>query len=233
MSPPPPGSGAGEAGGRGRLQAWSRSLGLPGLTEPLPPLEQAVGVALYRALAEGRPVPPERLARVLGTATSEVVDAITDRPGIVLDEAGCVTAYFGLTLKPMPHRILLGGQELFTWCAWDTLLVASITGREAEVSSPCVQTGAPVHLRLGPDGVEVAHPAGARMTMVTPPLDDLAADFHAAFCARIHFVVDDGAAAGWLAANPDGLILGLAEAFAYATDRNRRVYGDAFGRELP
>lgn len=210
-----------------RLQQWTASLGLPGLTEPLDPLGQAIGIHLYRMLATGVPVQPLLVAEAIGVSEQAVHDALEGRPGVVCNDAGNVTAYFGLTLKPMPHHLVLDGKTLYTWCAWDTMLVAHILGREVDVHSPCPVTGSEVRLTLGGDGVVRASPSTARISMVTPTFETLATDFHAAFCGRIHFLAHQDAELAWLADNPDGLTLTLDDAFEFARTRNERVFGSA------
>lgn len=44
------------------LQQWTVSLVLPGLTEPLDPLGQAIGIHLYRMMATDAPVQPLQIA---------------------------------------------------------------------------------------------------------------------------------------------------------------------------
>jgi len=212
-----------------RVERWTAELGLPGLTDPLDPLGQAIGVQLYRMLAAGAPVRLLQVADELGVTVEAVDNALTGRPGIVRDDTGNVTAYLGLTLKPTPHRISFDENTLYTWCAWDTMLVAHLLGRDLEVISPCVVSGVDVGLTLTGDGIAKANPSSTRVSMVTPTLEALADDFHAAFCGRIHFLADDEAGRTWLNDNPDGLTLTLSEAFNFARIRNERVFGTALG----
>lgn len=214
-----------------RLEDWAEHLGLAGLTEPLEPLHQRLGLMAYRMLADGRPVSPARLAAALRCSEADVVAAMSSQPGVVLDERGHLTAYLGLTLKESPHVLEVDGRRLFTWCAWDTMLVVPVLGRPARVSSACVVTGVPVDVALTPAGATDLACTRVHLTMVTPDADTLGRDFHAAFCARIHFVASEAAGDIWLADNPDGLVLSLDEAFVFALARNARVYGDALEEE--
>ena len=84
-----------------------------------------------------------------------------------------------------------------------------------------------MRVRLTSDGAHDLGGTGVRVTMVTPTAADLAQDFHAAFCARVHFVVSEEAGRQWLSENPGGMVLSLEEGFAFALARNERVYGDA------
>ena len=118
-----------------RLRAWSEGLGMVGMTEPLEPLQRRLGLRLYRTLAEGEPVSMACLAEAEGIPVAEVAAALCGRPGIVLDDVGDVTAYHGLTLNEMPHALELDGRRLYTWCAWDTMLVVPVLGRLAEAVS--------------------------------------------------------------------------------------------------
>jgi hypothetical protein len=67
-----------------------------------------------------------------------------------------VTGFWGLALSEMPHRLQV--DALYGWCAWDTLFIPLILGKEAHVESPCATTGEIVSLTVGPDGVRDVAP---------------------------------------------------------------------------
>ena len=53
---------------------------------------------------------------------------------------------------PTPHTVEVGRQTYFANCAWDALGVPAALHQEAVVRSSCGQSGAPLQLRVGPDG---------------------------------------------------------------------------------
>ena len=114
-------------------QSHSRDLGVLAaeLVEAIPPLEepdQRVALAVYRLLAEGESVLPLRIA--------ERVGALLDSwPGVYRDSEGRVIGFWGLALGEMPHRLQVDGRTLYGWCAWDTLFLPVILGREARFRS--------------------------------------------------------------------------------------------------
>src|SRR6266567_9035816 len=56
-------------------------------------------------------------------------------------------------LVPTSHRFQLGGQVLYTWCAFDTVLLPPSLHVEAQVQSTCPVTGQPITFVATPEGV--------------------------------------------------------------------------------
>src|SRR5439155_5379141 len=114
---------------------------------------QRLAVTLYRMLAEGEPVPMAALAQRCSMPESQVADTLASWPGVFTDDQGDVVGFWGLAVVDMPYRYTVGGRQLFTWCAWDTLFITPIIGQVAEVASTCPVTGEEVSLTVGPEGV--------------------------------------------------------------------------------
>lgn len=121
--------------------------------------EQRVAISLYRLLAEGRPVPPERLAERAEVDAEELTRLLESWPGVYFDEAG-VVGFWGLALDQMPHRLHVDGRKLRAWCAWDTLFLPELIGKPAAVASSCPTTGETVSLEVipAPASAASAHP---------------------------------------------------------------------------
>ena len=77
--------------------------------------------AVLTLLAEGTPVPKAAVASALGLIETDVARLLAEIPALELDEAGHVVGA-GLSLRPTPHRLEMGGKQLYAWCAFDTLL---------------------------------------------------------------------------------------------------------------
>jgi alkylmercury lyase len=156
-----------------------------------------LALGLLHQLARGEPV-------TVGT----VLDGW---PNVHRDEQGRVVAFAGLSLTPTRHGFDVAGRRLYTWCAWDTLFLPALIGREARVTSTCAVTGTEVRLSVGPAGVRDAEPAGLLVSFPAPA-STVATDITASFCRHVHFLAGRDAAEAWLAYNQGGLALSLDDA---------------------
>ena len=162
-----------------------------------------------RLLADGEPVPPERLAAAAGWSVEDVEAALSAQASAERDDQGRVVG-FALTLQPTPHRVTVDERTLFTWCASDTLMLPVMLGRPALVESTCPQTGQPIRIELTPDRVERVDPPEAVMTAVRPR--GQLADVRGDTCAHGHFFSTLAATAAWTDAHPDGHVYPVDEA---------------------
>lgn len=214
------------------LEEWATLLqgDLGGSTDPK-------GFGLFQALipllAEGQPVTPERIAAAWGRSREEIEAALRRIPSIEWDEAGNVVGA-GLTLQPTPHRFVLKGHTLFTWCALDALMFPSLIGQTVHVESPCVSTGIPVRVTVTPEGVEQVEPPNAVVSLVAP---EASPDIRRAFCDYVNFFSSDQAATDWLGRHPGAITLPVAEAYqlgrrlAESAFKARPGAGDSSARE--
>ncbi len=158
----------------------------------------------------GWPVTVEQLAAATGHTTDEVREALAANPDTEYDEASRIVGS-RLTQNPTPHRFEIGGRQLYTWCALDTLVFPAVLGQSAHVTSPCHATGVPVHVAVGPDRVTHVEPAEAVVSIVTP---DAPASIRTAFCNQVHFFAGADAAESWLEQHPGASVLPVADAHA-------------------
>lgn len=199
---------------------------LVGAMPPLMAREQRVAIALYRLLAEGRPVAPERLAERTGLDDEEVRRLLGSWPGVYLAEGG-VVGFWGLALDQMPHRLQLDGRELRAWCAWDTLFLPELIGRAATAASSCPTTGEPVSLEIIPgSGVHDVRPAAALLSFLRPtqPFD---VDTIISFCHFVHFFASEPAALEWTARHPHTFVISIAEGFEIGRATNKAKFNAA------
>lgn len=127
-----------------------------------------LALALYRLLAQGAPVTWATLARCAGRPEGEVRATMGAWPGLFEEPEG-VTGCGGLSIRRVSsHRMEVAGRVLWARCAWDTLFLPAVLGTEAQVSSVCGVTGAPVRLHVRPQVVEMLEPAGTLLSMVEP-----------------------------------------------------------------
>jgi alkylmercury lyase len=186
--------------------------------------DQRLSLALYRRLAEGSPVALAGLAAELAMPREEVDRRLAAWPGVYYDAERRVIGYWGLTIRPMTHRLRVDGRELYAWCAWDTLFLPALLGRTAEVSSVCRASGEPVRLTVSPREVESAEPEAIAVSFLTADADAMRADVITNLCHYIHFFGSADAAKPWLAQYPDAFLLTLEEAYEVGRRRNHRHY---------
>jgi alkylmercury lyase len=188
-----------------------------------PPGNGGVFHAVLTLLAEGKPVPKAAVARALGLSEPDTERVLAEIPSLEFDEAGNIVGAY-LSLRPTPHQFEIGGKQLYTWCALDTLIFPLLLGRTARVISPCAATGLPVRLRVGPKKVGDLEPASA---VVSLQLFEGTRDVRNAFCRHSNFFASEEAAASWLRAHPAGWVLPVGQAHALARDLARRIENGA------
>jgi alkylmercury lyase len=114
--------------------------------------EHAAGRLLMRTavrlLARGEPVTMSELAAAAGADVTDLIEAPAG-PDIEYDDERRIIEW-GLTLVPTPHKFVVDGVRLYTWCAADTLLFPAIIGRRAQVESPCPTTDAVIRMTVDP-----------------------------------------------------------------------------------
>jgi alkylmercury lyase len=181
-----------------------------------------------RLLAEGEPVELERLASAARWPAEDVDAALDAQTSAERDDQGRLVG-LALTLRPTPHRFIVEGRQLYAWCASDTLLLPVVLGRPAVVKSTCPQTGQPIHVEVGPDGVKEVDPATAVVSAVRPA--DESADVRADACVHGHFFSSTGATTSWSEAHPDGHVLTVGETFRLDRQVIERLGWQAAARE--
>ena len=175
-------------------------------------------IRLMRELAQGRPVPKERVDQI-------IADMKIDREGAyrLLGEVAerdadkNVFGIMGLSLNDTPHRFYVNGARMSAWCALDTLFLPTVLGRTASVESKSPVSRERVRLTVSPKGVEEVDPAGTVVSMViVDPADADMASVEAiwgAFCHHIFFFASHEEAERWAAGRDDIEILSVEEAY--------------------
>lgn len=128
----------------------------------------------------------------------------------------------GVTLLETPHRYDMDGRTVWTWCAADLLILPVVLGESARIQSPCAATGDSVLVEVTATGVQDVEPASAVAAIVMSAPDSVGA-IRQEVCHQQNFYRDAEAAAGWLAANPQGLLLPMADAFEVFRCAYRRI----------
>lgn len=178
------------------------------LTSPDTGIEPALWLPLLHLLAQGEPVAIGDLAAVTGRTEPEIRAGLAAVPDTEYDEDGRIIGQ-GLSLRPTPHRLELAGEQLYTWCALDTLVFPTLLGTTARIGSTCHATGVPIRLSVGAAGVTGVDPVTAVVSLVSP--EDMSS-VRSAFCNQVHFFASAEAGQPWLDAHPGGFMVPVAEA---------------------
>lgn len=174
---------------------------LIGSWEAAPPSILKVTTTLIRLLQHGKPVTPEELALATGLK-ARVAVKLAGRLGAELDDDGNVVGW-GLTLVPTPHKYRANDQDLFTWCAADTISFPSILNHTAVIESPDPISGEIVRLTVTPDGVEGLEPTSA---VVSWSLESEVDNIRGSFCDVVHFFASRESAAEYVS-DRHGLVI--------------------------
>jgi len=191
--------------------------------------EQHLSIELYRLLAGGQPVPCALLAERVGVVIETINPILKTWPGVFFDSQDQVVGYWGLSLPASyesPHKMTIDGQTLSAWCAWDTLFLPQLLGKEATVTSTSPTSGINVHLTVTPEGVKQANPADAQMSFLLPDAESTQKDILSAFCCFVHFFPTRKAGENWVAQHDGTFLLSIEQGLAVAHRKNMAQYGN-------
>ncbi len=166
---------------------------------------------IVQQVTRGKPVTPASLRASLQVSQDELEHRLAKLPpDVEVDRAGNIVG-LGVTLVPTSHHIQLGGRVLYTWCAFDTVLLPPQLDVEAQVQSTCPVTGQPITFVATPEGViRDLSPASSVMSLVVPAQRSDCT--RATFCQQSLFFQSERAASAFLAEHPEALLLSVKEA---------------------
>jgi alkylmercury lyase len=193
------------------------------LFPPLAEAEQRVALALYRRLAEDGPVSSDVLGRASGMEPAETERMLAGWPGVYRDDKWRVIGYGGLTIAETKHRMRLGRNTRYAWCAWDTLFIPELLNTAALVESTCPATGQRVALTVRPDGIDSVG-APPCVSLVVPEPTKAAADIVGHFCCHVQFFVSELAGRAWASKQRGTFLATLDQAWQLGRRRNAQRY---------
>lgn len=192
--------------------------------------QQRIAIAVYRRLAEGSPAPAPDVAERAGASVQTVEELLAKWPSVFLDSQKRVVGFWGLTIRALSptHRLDADGQELFAWCAWDTLFLPGILDRKLAVESACPITKETISLDVSPcEIVETSHPRAVVSFLL--PDRDFDADIIQSFCHFVYFFASEQAGETWIAQHPGTFLLLLPDAFELGCRVNQLNFPSALG----
>lgn len=193
------------------------------LFPPFTQAEERLALILYRLLAVSGPVPVEALAGAAGMPARQIERLMSTWPGVYRDVEGRITGYGGLTTIETRHRILLGPDTRYTWCAWDTLFIPQLLGAVAQIESACPVTGEPIAFAVRPDGVERMD-APPLLSLVAPEPAKATADIVSHFCCDVQFFASENAGREWQAKRAGACLATLDQAWQLGRRHNAQRY---------
>ena len=166
---------------------------------------------IVQQVTRGKPVAPAALRASLQVSQDELEHRLAKLPpDVEFDRAGNIVG-LGATLVPTSHRFQIGGKLLYTWCAFDTVLLPPSLHVEAHVQSTCPVTGQPITFVATPEGViRDLLPASGMMSLIVPA--QLSDCTRATFCQQPLLFQSEQAASTFLADHPEALILSVEDA---------------------
>ena len=128
-------------------------------------------IRLIDELAQGEPIPRKRAAEVLEVPLEEideVLEAIKATGGQFNDEGDLIG--HTLTLKPTRHSFRVNGNDLYTWCSLDTILLPGSLETTGVIESTDPVTGDTIRLTVTPDEVVEVDPPTTVTSIFLPGL---------------------------------------------------------------
>ena len=195
------------------IEAWSSSQKMKFSED-----EARLIKAMYPPLARGEPLAPADVATNSGFPVEmiEKTFRLMKRSGAEFDESGNLIG-MALTLNPTNHKFVVDAQELYAWCAVDTLFLPGLVGKTADVESICPATGERIRLRISPTGIESVEPRDTVVSVVVPGASAACEPGQgkgagSASCQSMNFFVSRQAAEKYLGPDSDVEILDVEEA---------------------
>lgn len=180
------------------------------LAEQLRREQEDLSLPILYQVTRGKPIEKAALAASLQVSQEELEQRLWQLPDIEFDQRGNIVGW-GITLVPTRHRFQIHGQDLFTWCAFDTVLFPPSLEVVAQVQSTCPVTGRPISFVATPEGtVKDLTPANGVMSLIIPA--ERRDGARANFCERSLFFWSKQAASPWLIAHPEAVLLSIEEA---------------------
>ncbi|MEV8338863.1 organomercurial lyase MerB [Leucobacter sp. NPDC077196] len=178
---------------------------------------------LLKLLALGDPVDAADLAAATGRPVEDVRAALAAMTDAEYDGSGRIVG-MGLTQRPTRHRFEVDGEQLYTWCALDTLIFPTLLGTSARIDSAYDSASTPVRLRAGISGVTDVEPATAVVSLINP--DDISS-VRTSFCNQVHFFASPEEAEPWLKDHPGGTVIPVKDAYRLASDMAEKMLAES------
>lgn len=210
---------------KSRISNWAQQLAAatPALEED----QQRIALHIYHLIAAtGQPITVAQISEDAGVSAERVEESLRSWPLVLWDDQERVIGFWGIhsePIKPM-HSIGVDGTTVYAWCAWDTLFITELLGRQTRVTSTDPQTGDEIRLDVTPEGVISLDPTGSVVSLLLPE-GGLTDDAIQRFCHKVHFFSSPESATAWIDGRPGMFTATVEEAFALGKTTNRLRMG--------
>jgi len=147
----------------------------------------------FALLAQGKPVPVEKIAEASGIEIESVERAVS-AARCERDPQGRLIDLYGMTLAPSLHRLEIRDKILFSCCALWAHVIPKLVDATVQVESVDPLRRELVRLSVSPAGVESVDHPGAAATLAVATQEAIDDDVCRAFCCQVrHFVSRESA----------------------------------------
>ena len=162
---------------------------------------------IVQQITRGEPVTSATLQASLQVNQYELEQRLAQFPDVEFDRVGNIVG-LGVSMVPTSHRFQIGGKLLYTWCAFDTVLLPPFLSVEAQVQSTCPVTSQTITFIATYEGTVLdLFPAGSVMSLIVPA--NRGDCTRASFFQQSLLFQSEQAAATFLADHPETLILSV------------------------
>ena len=161
-------------------------------------------------------------SRIAPSQIREILRRLAAADLLVLDGTGeTIVAAYPFSSIPTPHRVHLGGREVFALCAVDALGIPAMLQETASISSQCGYCELPVEIEARPEQLTRYLPPEAVVWF--PTSEDDCCPVAQSRCPNISFFCASHHLEAWCKVNgqADGIVLSLLEAF----EAGREIFG--------
>lgn len=207
------------------ISDWAQQLAAA--TPALDEEQQRIALHVYHLIAaSGQPITVIQISESTGVSAERVEESLRSWPLVLWDDQERVVGFWGIHSKPITptHSIAVDGITVYAWCAWDTLFITEILGRQTRVSSTDPQTGDEIYLDVTPEGVISLDPGGSVVSLLLPE-GGLTDDAIQRFCHKVHFFTSPESAEAWIDGRPGLFTTTVEEAFDLGKATNRLRLG--------
>jgi len=207
------------------IEGWAQQIA--SATPTLDLQQQRIAFQIYQLIAKtAEPVTVAQIADSAGVPSARVEESLRSWPLVLWDAQGRVVGFWGIHAEQITptHAIDVDGTTVYAWCAWDTLFITEILGRQTQITSTDPQQGTPIRLTITPEGVTSLNPPETVVSLLIPE-DGLTEDAIQRFCHKVHFFTSRQSAQAWIAGRPGLFTVTVDEAFELGRVTNRLRLG--------
>ena len=211
------------------IAAKFRKLGIPPKFDVC---ESKFIVALLQEVARGKPLTQKKsyeIASELNLSQEQTklfLELYTER-----NDEGDIVGLFGLSQNEYAHKFEIGGRNLSTFCAWDTLFLPLLLNKTAKVKVVDPHSKETVRVEISPQGVFSLSPQTAVLSIVIPDDDiETLEQAYQIFCVNVRFFASEKNLRKWFEQGEyKPLVLSLEDGYALGKLSFGNIAEDVYG----